>query len=82
MHQAEAQTSDLARIEYTYFPQSDSDNSFRRFRALINAPIKVKEGSYLVIGAEYRNVNLVYEDLTPFPTRDLERFQSFFILKV
>jgi hypothetical protein len=77
MLQAEAQTSDLARIEYTYFPQSDSDNSFRRFRALINAPIKVKEGSYLVIGAEYRNVNLVYEDLTPFPTRDLERFQSY-----
>ena len=73
-----AQTSDLARVEYTYFPQSDSDNSFRRFRALINAPIRLKkDGSFLVIGAEYRNVELVYQDGAPFSTDDLERFNSY-----
>ena len=74
----DAQTSDLARVEYTYFPQSDSENSFRRFRTLINAPIRLKkDGSFLVFGAEYRNIDLKYQDSAPFITEDLERFQSF-----
>ena len=52
-----AQSTDLARIEYTYFPQKNSDNSFRRFRALAAYPIALKkEGSYLVPGIEYRKV--------------------------
>lgn len=75
---ARAQTTDLARVEYTYFPQSDSDNSFRRFRALVNAPIKVSENdAYIVIGAEYRSVDLKYRDGAPFSTDDLGRFQSY-----
>ena len=74
-----AQTSDLARIEFTYFPQSDSDNSFRRFRTFFNFPIAVgkKEGSYLLPGIEYRNVNLKLGADFPFPDQDLERFQNF-----
>jgi len=72
-----AQLTDLARLEYTYFPQKESDNSFRRFRTFINVPVKLKEGVYLVPGIEYRNVNLKFEDETPFSREDLDRFQSF-----
>ncbi len=73
-----SQTSDLARAEYTYFPQRDSDNSFRRFRVLANFPIKLNNrGSYLVTGLEYRNINFLYRDETTFITDNLERFSSF-----
>ena len=73
-----AQSTDLARLEYTYFPQKNSDNSFRRLRALTVFPIKLKkEGSYLVPGLEYRNVHFKYEDPEVFDTSELDRFQSF-----
>lgn len=73
-----AQESDLStKIEYTYFPQSDSDNSFRRFRARLNYPIELAERMYLIPGIEYRNVELKYDDKASFNTRNLERFQSF-----
>lgn len=71
------QLTDLARVEYTYFPQEQSDNSFRRFRTFINVPIKLKEDTYLIPGVEYRNVNLKFKDETPFNREDLDRFQSF-----
>ena len=75
---ASAQSTDLARIEYTYFPQKNSDNSFRRFRAIAAYPIQLKkEGSYLVPGLEYRNVHFKYKDPEPFETQDLDRFKSF-----
>lgn len=73
-----AQSTDLARVEYTYFPQTDSDNSFRRFRTFFNFPIKIgKPESYLVPGVEYENINFKYEDKTPFQKgSELDRFQS------
>lgn len=74
----QAQSTDLARVEYTYFPQTDSDNSFRRFRSFINFPIKLNEDGYLVPGIDYENVNFKYEDEAPFgDLRDLDRYQSF-----
>ncbi len=73
-----AQSTDLARIEYTYFPQSDSDNSFRRFRTFANFPIKLNDKeAYLIPGLEYRNVNFKFNDVKPYETHDLDRFQSF-----
>ncbi|MFD1095190.1 DUF6268 family outer membrane beta-barrel protein [Salegentibacter chungangensis] len=73
-----AQPTDLARVEYTYFPQRGSDNSFRRFRTFVNFPIELNDkGAYLVPGLEYRNVNFKYEDPENFDTFDLDRFQSF-----
>lgn len=72
------QTTDLARIEYTFFPQSDSDNSFRRFRSFVNFPFKLNDkGAYLIPGIEYENTNLKYQDNALFNTGELERFQSF-----
>ncbi|UJH92580.1 DUF6268 family outer membrane beta-barrel protein [Antarcticibacterium sp. 1MA-6-2] len=75
---SQAQSTDLARIEYTYFPQSSSDNSFRRFRTFVNFPIKLGEDAYLVPGLDYENINFKYEDNAPFGNlRDLDRYQSF-----
>ncbi len=73
------QSADLARVEYTYFPQSNSDNSFRRFRTFFNFPIKLGEkDNYLVPGVEYENINFQFEDRTPFEKRnELDRYQSF-----
>lgn len=71
------QTTDLARIEYTYAPQSSSDNSFRRFRTFINFPIPIAEDDYLVAGIEYRNINILLKDNLPFNNTGLERYQSF-----
>lgn len=73
-----AQTTDLARVEYTYIPQSNSENSVGRFRAFVNFPIELNwEGSYLIAGLEYRNVDFDFEDPAPFETEQLERLQLF-----
>lgn len=76
---SQAQSTDLARLEYTYFPQANSDNSFRRFRTSVNLPLKMNDkGAYLVPGIEYENINFKFEDETPFQKRGtLDRFQSF-----
>lgn len=75
---SQAQSTDLARIEYTYFPQSDSDNSFRRFRTFVNFPIKLSENGYLVPGLDYENINFKFEDAAPFGKfGNLDRYQSF-----
>jgi hypothetical protein len=74
---AHSQGTDLFRAEYTYFPQSKSDNSFRRFRTFANVPLKVDEGTYIVPFIEYRNVQyLVRDDFmrTDFGT---DRYESF-----
>jgi len=76
-YQSNAQNSDLIRLEFTYFPQESSDNSFRRIRSFINYPIKLKNGDYLLPGVEYRNVNLLFNDSAPFNTDELDRFESF-----
>jgi len=47
-------------------------------RAQVAFPIALKkEGSYLIPGLEYRNVQFKYEDPEVFDTRNLDRFQSF-----
>jgi hypothetical protein len=71
------QGTDLFRVEYTYFPQRNSDNSFRRFRAFANVPLKVKKGTYVVPFLEYRNVEYIVKDdfiLTDFGS---DRYESF-----
>ncbi len=73
---AQSQVTDLARLEFTYFPQGKSDNSFRRVRTFINVPFKTSEHGYLVPGIGYRNVNLKLGDEIPFSDLNLERYQS------
>lgn len=59
-----AQTTDLARIEYLYLPFSKSDNSISRYRALVQAPIPInkEKKNYLVVGFEYRYVDIDIKD--------------------
>ncbi|MGB3590048.1 MAG: DUF6268 family outer membrane beta-barrel protein [Nonlabens sp.] len=75
--EAHPQGTDLFRIEYTYFPQTDSDNSFRRFRTFANVPLKVKEDAYLVPFLEYRNVHLVIKDDQRFREFNTDRYESY-----
>lgn len=78
MMHLEAQTSDLARIEYTYIPQANSKNSVSRYRAFVNYPFQLGwEGSYLIAGVEYRNLDLDFKDPVPFDIRNLMKFQLF-----
>ena len=72
-----AQLTDIARIEYTYFPQDDSDNTFSRFRAFFNVPVQLDDDAYLVPGFEYRNVNVELGEPVPFNKSDKEHFQNF-----
>lgn len=66
-----AQTTDLARSEFLHLPFSKSGNSMNRYRALIQAPIKMhkEKKNFFVIGAEYRylDINIVdAEDVYAF----------------
>lgn len=70
---ANAQLTDLARVEYSYIPKNNSEDSFDRFRFLLNYPIKMSEDAYLLIGGEYSRITLNLEDSYPFPTSNLRR---------
>lgn len=74
---ADAQGTDLFRAEYTYFPQRNSDNSFRRFRTFANVPLKVGEGTYIVPYLEYRNVHLLIRDDDKFQRFATDRYESY-----
>lgn len=73
-----SQATDLARVEYTNFPQSKSDNSFSRFKSFVKLPIKLNaNGAYLVPGVQYENVNFQFKDEAPFSREALEKLQSY-----
>ncbi|WP_040250819.1 DUF6268 family outer membrane beta-barrel protein [Psychroserpens mesophilus] len=65
---AVAQLTDLARIEYSFIPKSNSEDQYTRLRALFNYPIEISEDNYLIAGAEYNRVILNLEDNYPFDT--------------
>lgn len=69
---ATAQLTDLARLEYSFIPKSNSDDNYTRLRLLFNYPIKVKEDTYFIFGAEYNRIILNLEDDYPFNTSLLE----------
>ncbi len=65
---AQAQLTDLARLEYSFIPKSKSQDQYTRLRLLLNYPIELKKDTYLVIGAEYNRVILNLEEDYPFDT--------------
>ncbi len=75
---ASGQTTDIARLEYLYIPFSKSDNDIARYRALLQLPIPVgaAKEEYLVIGLQYRYVELGIEDDEIFTASQLEQLQS------
>ena len=68
-----AQLTDIARLEYSFIPQSKSEDQYTRLRALFNYPIEIKEDSYLILGAEYNRIFLNLEENYPFDTSILDR---------
>ncbi|MDH7447757.1 DUF6268 family outer membrane beta-barrel protein [Aquimarina sp. 2201CG14-23] len=71
-----AQLSDLARIDYTFLPEGESDIEYHRYRALFNYPIKLKEDTYLFLGLDYSNIDLKFgNDFAAFDNEKIEDFQ-------
>ncbi|MCF1193070.1 DUF6268 family outer membrane beta-barrel protein [Mangrovimonas sp. AS39] len=71
---AQAQLSDLARLEYSFVPKKESEDEYYRLRGLVNFPIRVKDKNFIVVGAEYNGVIMHLEDHYPFPKSELDRF--------
>jgi len=71
-----AQLSDIARIDYTHIPGSISNIQYNRVRGLFNYPIKLKkEETYLLLGFDYSNINLIMEENSSFNKNELDDFQ-------
>ncbi len=66
-----AQLTDLARLEYSFIPQTKSEDQYTRFRLLLNYPLALKNKSYLIVGGEYNRVLLKLEEDYPFNTSAL-----------
>ncbi len=73
MHTIQAQLTDLARLEYSFIPKSDSEDEYTRFRGSFNIPLQTSEDCYFIIGAEYNRIILELEDNYPFSTDGLRR---------
>ncbi len=72
-HFIQAQVTDLARLEYSFIPKSKSEDSYTRFRVILNYPIKLKKDNYLIAGTEYNSILLNLEDEYPFDTGKFDR---------
>lgn len=73
---AKAQLSDLAKIDYTRLPKGNSDVGYDRIRGLFNYPIKVREGSFFLIGLDYSKIELSFDNrITNFDIDAIEDFQ-------
>lgn len=66
-----AQSTDLARIEFTSLPQGPSEVDSERYRALINVPIKVGQEDYFVLGGDYSLIDFTSENTLPFDDSEL-----------
>ncbi|MDB2606966.1 DUF6268 family outer membrane beta-barrel protein [Zobellia sp.] len=71
-----AQLSDIARIDWTILPRLNSTVEYTRLRALFNYPIKLKkEGTYMLLGLDYSNINLGSSNENRFNSSELDGFQ-------
>lgn len=68
-----AQITDIARIEYSFIPKSNSEDQYTRLRGIFNYPIELKKDIYLLVGAEYNRILLNLEDAYPFNTESLNK---------
>lgn len=68
-----AQLTDLARLEYSFIPKSNSEDQYTRLRALLNFPIKIKDDAYFILGGEYNRIILNLEEDYPFDTSKIDK---------
>ncbi|WP_431158737.1 DUF6268 family outer membrane beta-barrel protein [Winogradskyella poriferorum] len=72
IHFAQAQLTDLAKLEYSFIPSSKSEDQYTRLRASLNFPIRIKDKDYLIVGGEYNRIILNLEDEYPFNTNEIK----------
>ncbi|HEA28461.1 MAG TPA: hypothetical protein ENH91_00445 [Leeuwenhoekiella sp.] len=70
---AQAQTTDIARLEYMHIPFSKSKNSVSRYRALAQIPIPLDKefNNVFVIGLQYRYIDISIKDEVPFDAQQV-----------
>ncbi|WP_108801587.1 DUF6268 family outer membrane beta-barrel protein [Aquimarina sp. Aq107] len=73
-----SQDTNLARVEYAYIPQANSDNEYNSLRISGNYPIKMDDkGTYLVMSFQYRLNNLLLNDDSIIVEKDgLQEFHT------
>ncbi len=73
----QAQSTDVARVEYTDIPFSKSKNSISYFRALLQVPVFLdkEKNNILVAGVDYRDYNINIEDQVPFDVDQVSSLQ-------
>lgn len=62
----------MFRVETIVMPENESEISIRRYRILANLPIQLKWDSFLIVGAEYNNINFNSEIAYPFENEEIE----------
>ncbi len=67
------QSTDLIRLEYLHLPENDSGIQTSRYKFLINAPLKITENDYLVVGAEYNQFDVDFSKMLPFNSSVVEK---------
>ena len=63
---ANAQLTDLVRLEYSFIPKSKSEDQYTRLRALLNFPIQIKKDAYFIVGGEAKVDTPLNTDSTVF----------------
>lgn len=72
IHSAFTQSTDIARLEYTMLPKNDSEIQVARWRFLFNLPFRVANEQYLVVGAEYNQIDFDNSGELPFDGSELK----------
>jgi len=73
---AHCQLADIARVEYTVIPNTNSGISLTRQRALFNVPIKIKKEAYLLIGLDFSSIEISFiKEVTAFDQSQLTDFK-------
>lgn len=68
-----AQSTDVLRFEYTAMPKNAIKAGIDRIKLVLNAPIKIAEDSYFILGAEYHGINNHISEELPFSTSSIEK---------
>ena len=71
-----AQLTDLVRIDYSTLVGEKSDIVYNRVRGLFKYPIKLKKkDTYLYLGLDYSNINLIMDETEAFDRNEINGFQ-------
>ncbi|UJH66783.1 DUF6268 family outer membrane beta-barrel protein [Allomuricauda sp. SCSIO 65647] len=67
------QSTDLLRIDYLRIPENSSGIGTSRYKIVLNAPIKLANDNYFVIGGEYNRFDVDFSRPQPFDVEQLTR---------